>query len=1165
MPPTPLSCGGEATLMNLLVDQQSRWRRGERMPVEAYLARQAHLRGDSEALLELILHEVLLRQERGETPDLAEYQQRFPHLSEQLLIQFEVERAIEAEPPVTQTRVQAQPGTLLSLPRRALPAPYPSGARLSRDPSDDPPVPRSTGVRIPGYEILGELGRGGMGVVCKARHLRLNRIVALKMVLSGGQATPEERLRFLAEAEAIAAVKHPGIVQVHDFGTHNGVPYLSLEFCPGGSLAGKLSGNPLPAREAAALVEQVARAVQAAHEAGIVHRDLKPANVLLDEQGRPKVTDFGLAKRCELGAGLTQTGAVLGTPSYMAPEQAQGKKDVGCAADVWALGAILYECLTGRPPFKACTIYDTILQVVNDEPVPPRQLSPAVSRDLETICLKCLNKDPGRRYASAADLADDLHRLLAGAPIAARPVSRTERAIKWARRRPAVAALLAASLLCAVGLVVLSGVAVWQWRTAVAALNSKDRALQGERQARHQEEQERARRALAQVDALLSANSRAVPALLDDFNDQPDEVAARLRQVWNQPSTPRNRPGRMRAALALLPVEPGLVRDSLLEWMLEVPDPAELLVIRDALQLHAAQLRGKLWRRLEQKGTPRQRLHILAALAGFDPAGTPWKKAAGLVLEPWLSADHLDLDAWTEALRPARASLLGPLTEVFTGKRLREFRHAAAGILTDYARDRPEILAQLIVEADDHQFATLLPVLQPHRNRIIPLLTREVERPAQEQEAPREAQARRQAGAALALLKLGEAKRVWPLLRHSHDPEARSRLIHRLGKGGVPAETLAAQLELEADVSIRRALILALGEFTAEQVSPPLRQRLVRTLLAWYRDDPDAGIHGAIDWLLRHDREGTEARPLAWGQARELQRIDETLRRGGAEGKRNWYVNAQGQTFTVLDARQPFLMGSPADEAGRGDNEMLHWRQIGRRFAIAARPVTVTDFARFHKMHPEVQHSYPRQYSPVPDGPIITVTWYEAAQYCRWLSEQEGFPEHEMVYPSVAEIEKCKDGVIPLRLPANHLKRKGYRLPAEAEWEFACRAGARTSRYYGSSQELLPHYAWFQRNSKDRTWPVGQKKPNDFGLFDMHGNAWTWCQESTSPYSAATLDRPQPSNEDSRDVSDSLKRALRGASFFNLPPFMRAAYRSDLRPTVRIFAAGIRVARTCDD
>jgi WD40 repeat protein len=305
---------------------------------------------------------------------------------------------------------------------------------------------------VPGYELLGELGRGGMGVVYKARQEGLNRVVALNMIRAGDLASADERRRFLAEAEAVARFQHPHIVQIFEIGQHRNQPFFSLEFVEGGSLAAKLRGAPLLAREAAALVEALAVGVQYAHEQGVVHRDLKPANVLLTKDAAPKITDFGLAKQIEGGSGMTHTGAVMGTPSYMAPEQAEGRrKDIGPAADVYALGAILYECLTGRPPFRAATPLDTLRQVVADEPVPPRQLQSQVPRDLETICLKCLRKEAPKRYGSAAALAEDLRRWQAGEPIAARPVGRAERAVKWVRRSPVVAGLLAALALAITG------------------------------------------------------------------------------------------------------------------------------------------------------------------------------------------------------------------------------------------------------------------------------------------------------------------------------------------------------------------------------------------------------------------------------------------------------------------------------------------------------------------------------------------------------------------------------------------------------------------------------------------------------------------------------------------------------------------------------------------
>jgi WD40 repeat protein/predicted Ser/Thr protein kinase len=312
---------------------------------------------------------------------------------------------------------------------------------------------------LPGYEILGMLGRGGMGVVYRARQKGLDRVVALKMIRSGADAGPEQRERFQREAEAVARLQHPNIVHVYEVGTHDGLPFFSLEYVAGGSLAARLAGTPLPAPEAARLVETLGRAVDHAHALGIVHRDLKPANILLGADGTAKVTDFGLAKRLDADSGQTQSGAILGTPSYMAPEQAAGRgKDVGPAADVYALGAILYECLTGRPPFRAATPLDTVVQVLSEEPVPVRRLQPQVPRDLETVCLKCLAKPPHRRYASAADLADDLQRFVRGEPVRARPTPAWERVVKWARRRPALAALagvsvLAAAVLLLVGLV----------------------------------------------------------------------------------------------------------------------------------------------------------------------------------------------------------------------------------------------------------------------------------------------------------------------------------------------------------------------------------------------------------------------------------------------------------------------------------------------------------------------------------------------------------------------------------------------------------------------------------------------------------------------------------------------------------------------------------------
>ncbi len=339
-----------------------------------------------------------------------------------------------------------------------MPPSVPGRPGVGTEPSDG--GPGATPVFVPGYEILGTLGRGGMGVVYKARHRGLSRIVALKMILSGAHAGAAERERFRWEAEAVARLKHPNIVQIYEVGEHEGLAYIALESCSGGTLAGRLAAAPMSAPEAAWTAEVLARAVHAAHQAELVHRDLKPSNVLISDDGTLKITDFGLAKNLAV-AGQTLSGLVLGSPSYMAPEQADGRhRRVGPATDVYSLGAILYECLTGLPPFRGATALETMELVRQADPLPPRRLRPYVPRNLEVICLKCLQKDPARRYANALDLADDLCRLLQGRTILARPHGAIDRVAKWAGRNKSAAAAAMSILLAAV--MGLGGAAFWR-------------------------------------------------------------------------------------------------------------------------------------------------------------------------------------------------------------------------------------------------------------------------------------------------------------------------------------------------------------------------------------------------------------------------------------------------------------------------------------------------------------------------------------------------------------------------------------------------------------------------------------------------------------------------------------------------------------------------------
>ncbi|MSR58765.1 MAG: hypothetical protein EXS05_14120 [Planctomycetaceae bacterium] len=1471
------------------------------------------------------------------------------------------------------------------------------------------------------YELLEEIARGGMGVVYKARQTRLNRLVALKMILSGEFSNEEQIRRFYAEAEAAAKLDHPGIVPVYEVGQAGGQHFFSMAFVAGKSLNDTVKADgPLTPKPAARLLQSVAEAVQYAHEKGIVHRDIKPQNILLDEKGRPRVTDFGLAKHLEGTSEMTAAGQIMGTPSYMPPEQAGGKTDeVGPVSDVYSLGATLYFLLTGRPPYQTSSPMETIRQVLNDEPVPLRRLNPAIPRDLETICLKCLRKEPSKRYATAGALASDLGRWLQNEPISARPISRAETAWLWCKRRPAIAGLSAA-------FVVLSVVG-----TLIAV------------------ERQNAVRAAGLVAELESAEISQVPGIVIKINDYRQWADPLIKEQDRRASV--DSVIKLHAALALLPVDDSQV--VYLREQLPKVQLAQFSVVRDALRPHSEAIVEPLWSvAVEIKPATLESFQAACALATFSPDDARWDLIAAAVAEMLVQQNALVVGQCVDALRPVKDKLLSPLAEIYRdSQRDAAERSLATDILADYAADRVELLCELIRTATARQFAVVFPKLALHRaaavniieqnlygklspewhdapldgqwstpdsavaaqieaahgmlaerfavcqtmpldefptvaerlraagyrptrlrpfqqgngQRVAAVWTRDdldfrfatgataeelhaqdaalqiegflpadvaaystgdsgdaeryaalwVQRTADDQQArlfagltdlnapenarrqdagyryvtmhqwlapdarlrfsfiralaaaeatvsfrqdqatfaeqvatgqlpcdlaisaappapsgkewhtrqlaaaeqalaaepgnlaalklraqsrnglhhdaeaideltnlltanpkdpslyqfraisharlgqkeaaasdvaehtrltsaadpsqaayleavvaawqgdptgltrlraalagheqepnwlynsacafaiatqaladqdpslaeacagdaadllrralaagfanfaairadldleairdreefrqmlaqgsqelsfaalwqadptreaapvvglepaehlkrcqelaaseyrpvavavlarsldklgpsrlvsasiwqrpvvngaAQEEVAQQNANAAVALLRMNQPEKVWPLFKHSPDPTVRSYLIHRLGRLGAEATAIIKRFEEEPDITIRRALILSLGEFDEKQFPTAHRQPLIDKLLVVFKNDPDAGMHGAVEWLLRH-----------WGQSNKLQAIDDQLSKraseaqpslAGAENDHSgrWYVNSQGQTFVIVEAGE-FEVGSPLLQPDRQGDEIPHPLRIRRMIAIAAKEVTKDDYQRFLEGNPNVQRFNIEQYSRSGDSPQVGVDWYHAARYCNWLSQTEGIAEDQWCY------EPNKEGAFAegMRPAGDFLVRTGYRLPTEAEWEFACRAETATSRYFGADVALLPKYAWTLENTSALyARPTGLLKPNDLGLFDMLGNSMEWCHDSYGRYSVGADGTAVNDGPDTSVVEDKYARVLRGGSFYHSSSDARSANRDVYQPGSLDGYTGFRPART---
>ena len=679
-------------------------------------------------------------------------------------------------------------------------------------------------------------------------------------------------------------------------------------------------------------------------------------------------------------------------------------------------------------------------------------------------------------------------------------------------------------------------------------------------------------------DKLLGSPLAQVPGIIAEVKPYRRWANPLLRQTLTEAEQAGNSQKTLHASLALLEVD-----DQQLPYLkdrLLAAEADDISVIRHLLAAHKNAIVPECWQVLENP-TPENQgkaLQAASALALYDPMNPLWEQARvhiadrlvdenAFVVARWIDAIRRLPHAkspmtppprpnagWIDALRPVANWLRDPLIAVFRDENREEFvRTLAASALAEYSSDQPANLAGLLMDATENQFAALYPSVEVKSVQTAFHLEEELrQKPPDvtwEEDTGEESPAldkfyKRQVNAAAALFRMGRTEKSWSVLKHSPDPSLRSYLVDSLGHRDLEPGFLIARLDQERDVSIRRALILTLGQYEKGRFSSTNRTDWSKKLLDLYRNDPDPGIHGASEWLLRQ-----------WGNENQIQLIDKELGKlplprlrvdqdeaASTDNIRGWYVNSEGHTMVIVSGPLEFQMG---------EGETQHRERIARSFAIASKEVTVEQFDMFLEDSPRNRGENKQNISPFPTCPVNSISWYLAAAYCNWLSNREGIPKDEWCYIPNDD----GDYNVGMKLVSNPEYRTGYRLPTEAEWEFSCRAGASTAYSFGEPWELLEKYSWYAKNSPHTTQRAGSLKPNDLGLFDLQGNVLEWCQDPLEAEYGKIKSTVQI-------AIDRTPRSLRGGSFIDTPALVRSAHSLQFEPSLHSAYFGFRPART---
>lgn len=967
-------------------------------------------------------------------------------------------------------------------------------------------------------ELEATLGQGGMGIVRLARQPELDRTVAVKFFDPRlGEAA---LARFRQEALAIASLNHPNIIEVFDHCFDAPSPYIVMELAEKRSLKEHYASTSKPHSQAeiapaeiAQLVLKVANAVHFAHQKGIIHRDLKPSNILICSRGEPKVADFGLAKLSSSDLELTQRGIAIGTPGYMAPEQERAE-EAHTSNDVFGIGGILWWCLTGespRPSAPSQQEYDR-----------PRRSDTrkTLHRDLETIAITCLRPDPKDRYGSADAVAQDLELFLAGRPIRARRVSVMERAVKFCARNP-IRSALSAAMAC------LTLFIVFAW----------------ERSNRRVE-------LLGRVDSLLISSPSHAPRLIEELEPLPPLAAAKLESLLasaHSDSEPSDSE-RARAILALKQFDSAWLHEYVLS-----AEPLEVSMVVSVLRRHDASV-GDFGPELFDPINGQRLIRAAVACSMLTP------KQFGQLIESDTNDNLLralvsELDVsgpvakvvWLRGLRPVRDSLQPRLSTMFCERGSPIVCEILVGLYNDEeflrggvgengTAGETALLETVLKAPTPNALRRVFPIIQSLADQHRESLIERLRRVASEEAATEKGMPKLCANAAVALYRLGEPKEVVQLLRSAPDPGLRSYVIASVPKSGCDPELLLDELKGRKvlETPIVQGILLALGGFEKRHLTESQRSTLKEQLIEISQQSPNTGVQSAARWVAR-------------AQGLEDAIVESTQR----QSTNNRLIGANGHTL-VLVRPAIFQMGArPADFEDEQD-ERLHWRQVNHAFAIATHEVTAGQFRR-------MRADYGNRWALTEEHPACIINYFSAAEYCNWLSRLENIPESEWCYRPNADGHYHVEMV----LVAGALEKTGYRLPTEAEWELACRAGAETKYSFGQSSELLPEYGVTVETNASRPLPVGCLKPNLFGLFDMHGNVWEWCLEPYArDYPFGSRNNPATIRQEEIILRAETNGVLRGGGSDRLPKQARSTHRWTVAFGRNPETAGFRVVRT---